>query len=121
MYLTINGRYFAVEADTNVVLQIMGRHLARINDRLGPATLEHRPRRAVLLGGAPFGEEIVMWWNFIGRSHDEIVEFRNQWQEDVVLEGNPEGIFGHVEHSGSTIPAPEMPHVQLRPRKLPRP
>ena len=35
-----------------------------------------RPRRVVLLGGEPFDEEIVMWWNFIGRSHDEIVEFR---------------------------------------------
>ena len=27
----------------------------------------------ILLGGEPFAEEIVMWWNFIGRSHDEIV------------------------------------------------
>ena len=27
----------------------------------------------LLLGGEPFAEEIVMWWNFIGRSHDEIV------------------------------------------------
>lgn len=79
------------------------------------------PARLLLLGGTPFEEELVMWWNFIGRSHDEIVAMREQWQQDVVHEGNPEGIFGHVEHSGSTIPAPEMPHVQLRPRKLPRP
>ena len=27
----------------------------------------------LLLGGEPFAEEIVMWWNFIGRSHDEVV------------------------------------------------
>ena len=31
---------------------------------------------AFLLGGEPFGEELVMWWNFIGRSHEEIVGFR---------------------------------------------
>jgi redox-sensitive bicupin YhaK (pirin superfamily) len=84
-------------------------------------TIGDEPARLVLLGGTPFEEELVMWWNFIGRSHEEIVTMREQWQNDVVLEGNPEGIFGHVEHSGSTIPAPEMPHVQLRPRKLPRP
>ena len=26
--------------------------------------------RLVLLGGPPFGEEIVMWWNFVGRTHE---------------------------------------------------
>ena len=34
---------------------------------------------ALLLGGEPFDEEIVMWWNFIGRSHEEIVEQREAW------------------------------------------
>ena len=32
--------------------------------------------RVLLLGGPPFGEEIVMWWNFVGRSHEEVVGFR---------------------------------------------
>ena len=36
--------------------------------------------RLLLLGGEPFPEHIVMWWNFIGRDHDEIVAFREQWQ-----------------------------------------
>jgi redox-sensitive bicupin YhaK (pirin superfamily) len=36
--------------------------------------------RVLLLGGTPLGEQIVMWWNFIGRSHDEIVQFRANWQ-----------------------------------------
>ena len=34
------------------------------------------PVRVLLLGGPPFGEAIVMWWNFVGRSHEEIVGFR---------------------------------------------
>ena len=29
-----------------------------------------------LLGGEPFEDDVVMWWNFVGRSHEEIVEAR---------------------------------------------
>lgn len=36
--------------------------------------------RLMLLGGEPFGEQIVMWWNLLGRSHEEIESFREQWQ-----------------------------------------
>ena len=32
-----------------------------------------------LLGGEPFEEELVMWWNFVGRSHEEIVAARDAW------------------------------------------
>ncbi len=39
-----------------------------------------RDARLMLLGGEPFEEGIVMWWNFIGRSHEEIVELREAWQ-----------------------------------------
>lgn len=35
--------------------------------------------RLILLGGAPFGEKIAIWWNFIGRSHEDIVEARAAW------------------------------------------
>ncbi|GGT38291.1 hypothetical protein GCM10010254_67950 [Streptomyces chromofuscus] len=33
----------------------------------------------LLLGGEPFDEKIVMWWNFIGRSGEEIAEARADW------------------------------------------
>ncbi|MEY4102043.1 MAG: hypothetical protein RIR88_177, partial [Actinomycetota bacterium] len=79
------------------------------------------PVRLVLLGGTPFEEELVMWWNFIGRTHEEIVAFREQWQGDVVAGENPSGIFGTVDYPGDdVIPAPEMPHVTLRARKTVR-
>ena len=39
------------------------------------------PARAILLGGPPFGEELVMWWNFVGRSHDDIATYRRQWED----------------------------------------
>ena len=38
------------------------------------------PTRFLLLGGPPFGEQIVMWWNYIGRDHDEVVAYRAEWE-----------------------------------------
>ena len=40
------------------------------------ANLTREPARILLLGGAPFEEDIVIWWNFVGRSHEEIAAFR---------------------------------------------
>jgi hypothetical protein len=58
-----------------------------------------------------------MWWNFIGRSHEEVVGFRGQWQADVVDGGSPEGRFGAVRgYDGRPLPAPILPNVRLRPR-----
>jgi len=75
--------------------------------------------RALLIGGVPLGEPIVMWWNFVGRSHDEIVAFREQWQAEVIGGANADGRFGHVDgYTGGprALPAPELPNVRLRPR-----
>ncbi|MEO7351179.1 MAG: pirin family protein [Marmoricola sp.] len=36
--------------------------------------------RLLVLGGPPFGEKIVMWWNYIGRDHDEVVAYRAEWE-----------------------------------------
>jgi quercetin 2,3-dioxygenase len=74
------------------------------------------PVRALLIGGAPLGEQIVMWWNFVGRSHDEIAGFRRQWQAEVIDGGDPHGRFGTVDHPARPLPAPELPMVRLRPR-----
>ncbi|MFI5630214.1 pirin family protein [Streptomyces sp. NPDC051664] len=63
----------------------------------------------MLLGGEPFEEEIVMWWNFIGRSHEEIEEARRSWMES--------SRFGEVKgYDGDRLPAPELPPVALKPR-----
>jgi redox-sensitive bicupin YhaK (pirin superfamily) len=39
-----------------------------------------QPVRALLLGGAPFGETILMWWNFVARTTEEIVTAREDWE-----------------------------------------
>src|SRR5690606_37731910 len=80
------------------------------------------PVRAILLGGEPLGEALIMWWNFIGRTHEEIVAFRDEWQGDVTGGARPDGRFGAVVgYPGPALPAPEMPTVKLRPRSIPKP
>lgn len=64
----------------------------------------------ILLGGEPFEEPIVMWWNFIERSHEEIVRVREQWN------ASAPNIPGFVDLIGGRTPAPELPNVTLRPR-----
>ena len=73
------------------------------------------PARAVLLGGTPFGEEILMWWNFVGRSHDEIVAFRDAWETGSDRFGQVQGYVG----SPQRLPAPPLPHVRIKPRRNP--
>ena len=87
----------------------------------GPSRLELTnggdvPARLLLLGGAPFGEQIVMWWNFVARTHDEVVAFRAAWEDD------PEGRYGHVTgyvgKDGGTgrLHAPALPNAIIKPR-----
>jgi redox-sensitive bicupin YhaK (pirin superfamily) len=57
--------------------------------------------RALLVGGEPF-EEIVMWWNFVARTREEIVAARADW------EGHGER-FAHVRSHLARIPAPATP------------
>ena len=66
----------------------------------------------VLLGGEPFREELVMWWNFVGRSHEEIVAAREDW-EGRNLDRFAD-IAGHAVEE--RIPAPPLPGVRLKPR-----
>ncbi|MFC9405627.1 pirin family protein [[Kitasatospora] papulosa] len=63
----------------------------------------------MLLGGEPFAEEIVMWWNFIARSHDDISRAREDWVKGVR--------FGDVNgYAGARLSAPELPPGPLKPR-----
>jgi redox-sensitive bicupin YhaK (pirin superfamily) len=74
----------------------------------------HEEARVLVLGGPPFGEPIVMWWNFIGRTHDEIVGFREEWQAQIADGTQADGRFGVVDLDMRPIPAPEMPNVRLK-------
>ena len=36
--------------------------------------------RVLLIGGTPFAETILMWWNFVARTPDEIKQAREDWE-----------------------------------------
>lgn len=73
------------------------------------------PARALLLGGQPFGEQIVMWWNFIARTHEEIVAMRQEWESGSDRFGHVEGYAGPV----ARLPAPALPNARLKARGNP--
>lgn len=82
--------------------------------------------RFVLLGGEPFEEELLMWWNFVGRSHDEVAQSRLDWEAQAGLSDDDASrarfglVRGHGPDAGpeaGRIPAPPLPGVPLRPRR----
>jgi redox-sensitive bicupin YhaK (pirin superfamily) len=81
--------------------------------------------RFILLGGEPFHEELLMWWNFVGRTHEEVALARQEWeaQSELTEAASESARFGTVPGHGpeagaesGRIPAPPMPVVRLRPR-----
>jgi quercetin 2,3-dioxygenase len=76
------------------------------------------PVRMLLLGGPPFGEPIVMWWNLVARTHDEVVAWRDDWQRQITDTGLVDGRFGvPVGDELAPIPAPPLPNVRLKERR----
>jgi redox-sensitive bicupin YhaK (pirin superfamily) len=58
--------------------------------------------RLLLIGGPPFGETILMWWNFVARTPGEIAEARADWEAG--------RRFGEVRaYPDRRIPAPPLP------------
>lgn len=62
-------------------------------------TLDVRePTRVMLLGGEPFPDPILMWWNFVARSRPEIEQAYRSWAEQ-------DDRFGRVSSALPRIPA----------------
>jgi hypothetical protein len=63
-----------------------------------------------------------MWWNFVGRNHEEIVQFRSEWQAQIEGVADSQdvapGRFGTVvgDHL-PPIPAPALPNARLKERR----
>lgn len=55
-------------------------YLGRGRERLDAPGAEGT--RLLLVGGAPFGERILMWWNFVARSAEEIAAAREDWEAE---------------------------------------
>ena len=86
---------------------IEGEYLSRTSlydlgtDRQELAVSSAEGGRILLLGGVPFTETILMWWNFVARTPDEIREARDDWEAH--------RRFGDVPaYRGPRLPAPEL-------------
>jgi redox-sensitive bicupin YhaK (pirin superfamily) len=60
--------------------------------------------RLILLGGVPLGERLLMWWNFVARTPEEIKAAAADWRE---------GRFGTVaDYDGEPMPAPPLSRLR---------
>ena len=81
--------------------------------------------RVILLGGEPLDESIIMFWNFIGRSHEEVVGMQEEWNRENSDESAEHSRFGtvanytsHDPDGVSWLPSPQVPdRTKLRPRR----
>ena len=91
-----------VRADRLVVLP-PGRHSVHLRTA-GPV-------RVLLLGGPPWQEPLVMWWNFVGRTAEDVEAARDDWQA-----GRRFGALPFDEVPGGVAPraaAPPLPPGRL--------
>ena len=62
--------------------------------------------RLFLLGGEPLGETLLMWWNFVGRTPEDITDAARDWARGER--------FGAVPgYRGAPLPAPPLDPVRL--------
>jgi redox-sensitive bicupin YhaK (pirin superfamily) len=66
--------------------------------------------RVMVLGGEPLGEPLVLWWNFVCRSAEEVVQAREDW------EARAERFGEVVGYPGERLSAPPLVHGRLMPR-----
>ena len=60
----------------------------------------------ILLGGVPLGESLLMWWNFVARTPEEIAAATAAWRA---------GEFGSVGgYQGDPLPPPPLDAARLR-------
>jgi redox-sensitive bicupin YhaK (pirin superfamily) len=63
--------------------------------------------RLLLLGGVPFSEKVLLWWNFVARSEAEIIQATDDW--------NNSNRFGEVKgYAGERLVAPSVAGLHLR-------
>ena len=90
--LRIGAEHFATDE-----FAYLGTGAKTLRVELAPGT------RILLLGGEPFAEQIVMWWNFVGYSREEIARAQRDWESCAPRFGEVAG------HEGKRLAAPPLP------------
>ena len=75
----------AVQTDAEASIDLADQSLLYLG--LGRESIEvtaERDATVFVLGGEPFESDIVMWWNFVARTHEEIVDARDAWEAEGV-------------------------------------
>ncbi|HEY2673643.1 MAG TPA: pirin family protein [Rugosimonospora sp.] len=108
--LAMNGTARVADATLSPgVLLYLGRGRTHLDLHSEPDLRSEGGARLFLLGGEPFDEPLVMWWNFVARTHEEIVQAREDWQAN--------RRFGEVHgFAGGRLLAPEMPTTRIKAR-----
>jgi redox-sensitive bicupin YhaK (pirin superfamily) len=57
------------------------------------------PARLLLLGGEPFPDPILMWWNYVARERDEITRAHREWTSSSPRFGRVASPIAHI-HTG---------------------
>ena len=53
-----------------------------------------------------------MWWNFIGREHEEVVAYRAEW-EALLAEGNRDRFALPEDDPEDPLHAPPLPNARM--------
>lgn len=115
---SVDGSHVTLETETGFeygVLPLTGEvridgevfvanELAAMGVRKGVLAFDLAPgTRALLLGGEPFDEPVVLWWNFVGRDRADVAVAMSDWQQR-------NDRFGRVaNYDGPLLEAPALP------------
>lgn len=109
--LLVDSGEVEIALDSGVKATLYSEQLAYIPDGTASIALSAEvPTRLVLFGGQPFDEDILMWWNFVARSREDVEQLRTEYINEVRSDYEDDTIFGPFpEDSPAPAHAPDLP------------
>ena len=78
--------------------------------------------RLIIIGGEPMDEAILLWWNFVARTTEEMLEAQKQWEAEAATDadtvhGQPRRFGKPVGSALKSLHSPSLEGVSLRASK----
>lgn len=70
--------------------------------------------RLLVIGGEPLEESILLWWNFVARTGEEIAEARQQWEAELQTPGGTRRFGPPLASPLAPLHAPSLEGTVLR-------